>query len=186
MVPSEMDSHMATQDDNAGQNNTGSTEGNPPVPPSTPTQEELAAERDKWKALSRQNEANYNSARTELQQLQTEREAAVEAARTEGRTSALGEVANELVTAELRLQAAAVGSELPDLQFLDLNRFKGDDSRPNAEAVKSFIESLPKQGNSGAGFPHIAGAGHNKGGNGEFTSVNPSELADYISGGSFL
>lgn len=186
MVPSEMDSRMTTQDDNAGQNANGSTEGNPPAPPAVPTQEELIAERDKWKALSKTNEKRWNDTSAELQQLQTEREAAIEAARTEGRTSALGEVANELVTAELRLQAASVGSELPDLQFLDLNRFKGDDSRPNAEAVKSFIESLPKKGNSGAGFPQIAGAGHNKGGNGEFTSVNPSELADYISGGSFL
>jgi len=182
-----MESSMTTQDDNASQTGTGSTEGNPPAPESAPTQEELIADRDKWKALSRQNESNFNSARTELQQLQTSQQAAIEAARSEGRTSALDEVSTELVTAELRLQALTIGAELPDLQFLDLSRFKGDDERPNEDAVKSFIESLPKpQSNSRAGFPPLAGAGHNKGGNGDFTSKNPSELADYIAGGAFL
>ncbi|MER6102392.1 hypothetical protein ABT115_08695 [Streptomyces sp. NPDC001832] len=176
---------MPTQDDNAGQQG---NEGNPQTPPAGPTLEEVIADRDRWKALSRQNETNYNTSRTELQQLQTDQQAAIEAARTEGRTSALGEVSTELVTAELRLQAVGAGAELPDLSFLDLSRFTGDDSRPNGEAVKSFIESLPKkQANSGAGFPQIAGAGHNKGGNGgEFSSINPNDLADYIAGGAFL
>jgi hypothetical protein len=178
-----MEQRMTTQDDNAGQ--TGN-EGNPPTPPTGPTLEEVIADRDRWKALSRQNETNYNTSRTELQQLQTEQQAAIEAARTEGRTSALGEVSTELVSAELRLQAVGAGAELPDLSFLDLNRFTGEDSRPDTDAVKSFIESLPKQANSGTGFPQIAGAGHNKGGNGEFTSINPSDLADYIAGGAFL
>ncbi|MFI5877540.1 hypothetical protein ACIBAH_34925 [Streptomyces sp. NPDC051445] len=135
--------------------------------------------------LSRQNETNYNSTRTELQQLQAAQEAALETARTEGRTSALGEVATELVTAELRLQAVTAQVELPDLKFLDLTQFKGENERPSADAVKSFIESLPKQA-SGSGFPPLAGAGHNKGGGTSFTSTDPSELADYISGGSFI
>ncbi|MFI8815728.1 MULTISPECIES: hypothetical protein [unclassified Streptomyces] len=174
---------MTTQDDNAGQ---PGNEGVPPAPTAGPTLEDVIADRDRWKALSRQNETNFNASRTELQQLQTTQQAAVEAARTEGRNSTLGEVSTELVTAELRLQAVGVGAELPDLSFLDLNRFTGEDSRPNPDAVKSFIESLPKQVSSGSGFPPIAGAGHNKGGNGDFSSTSPSELADYIAGGSFL
>ncbi|MET8839697.1 hypothetical protein ABZW67_06315 [Streptomyces rubiginosohelvolus] len=174
---------MTTQDDNAAP---AGAEGNPPASTAGLTLEEVIADRDRWKALSRQNETNFNGARTELQQLQTAQQAAIEAARTEGRTSALGEVSTELVTAELRLQAVGVGAELPDLSFLDLNRFTGEDSRPNPDAVKSFIESLPKQVSSGSGFPPIAGAGHNKGGNGDFSSTNPSELADYIASGSFL
>ncbi len=175
---------MTTQDDNGNQ---PGNEGNPPNPPAGPTLEEVTADRDRWKALSRQNETNYNTSRTELQQFQTAQEAALEAAKTEGRTSALEEVSTELVTAELRLQAVGAGAELPDLSFLDLTRFTGDDKRPNSDAVKSFIESLPKQGNSGSGFPFVAGAGHNKGGsNGEFSSTNPNDLADYIAGGAFL
>jgi hypothetical protein len=183
-----MESHMTTQNE-PGQQGTTSTEGNPPVtppaPPATPTVEELTTDRDRWKALSRQNETNYNTTRTELQQLQAAQQAAIEAAKTEGRTSALGEVSTELVTAELRLQAVTLGAELPDLKFLDLAQFKGENERPNADAVKQFIESLPKQ-NSGSGFPHLAGAGHNRGGTGKFTSNDPNELADFISGGSFL
>ncbi|MFJ8699457.1 hypothetical protein [Streptomyces ardesiacus] len=179
---------MTTQQ-NDGQPGT-TTEGNPPVtppaPPAGPTVEQLQADVDRWKALSRQNEQNYNSTRTELQQLQEAQQAAIEAAKNEGRTSALGEVSQELVTAELRLQAVSAGAELPDLQFLDLNRFQGDDSRPNGEAIKSFIESLPKGQNSGSGFPQLAGAGHNREGGSEFKSFDPSELADFISGGSFI
>ncbi|MFE2075199.1 hypothetical protein [Streptomyces misionensis] len=185
---------MTTQND--GQ--PGTTEGNPPVtppvappanppaPPATPTLEQLQADVDRWKALSRQNETNYNQTRTELQKLQDAQEAAVKAAKDEGRTSALGEVSKELVTAELRLQAVSAGAELPDLKFLDLDQFKGDDARPNSDSVKAFIESLPKAG-SGSGFPQIAGAGHNRGGgDGKFSSLNPKELADYIAGDSFL
>ncbi|MEV5883100.1 hypothetical protein AB0L74_10335 [Streptomyces sp. NPDC052020] len=181
---------MTTQSDDNGQmSETGSTGGNvtpPPAPPTGPTLEEVIADRDKWKALSRQNETNYNATRTELQQLQEAQQAAIEAAKNEARTSVLGEVSQDLVTAELRLQAAAAGADLPDLQFLDLNRFQGDDARPNADAIASFIESLPKGRNSGAGFPQIAGAGHNREGGSEFKSFDPSELADFISGGSFL
>jgi hypothetical protein len=190
-----MESHMTTQNNEStpGQPGSTSSEGNPPTtpqtpptPPATPTVEELAADRDRWKALSRQNETNYNATRTELQQVQADREAAIEAARTEGRTSALGEVSTELVTAELQLQALSQRAELPDLSFLDLTRFKGENERPNRDAVKAFIESLPKQA-PGSDFPHLAGAGHNKGGNGgSFTSTDPAELADYISGGSFF
>ncbi|MEU6765896.1 hypothetical protein ABZ916_25690 [Streptomyces sp. NPDC046853] len=175
---------MTTQDDNGNQSG---DEGNPPNPPTGPTLEEVTADRDKWKALSKTNEKRWTDTSSELQQLQTTQQTAIEAAKSEGRTSALEEVSTELVTAELRLQAAGIGAELPDLSFLDLSRFTGEDQRPNSDAVKSFIESLPKAGNSGSGFPFVAGAGHNKGGNGsEFTSTNPSDLADYIAGGSFL
>ncbi|MFJ9234376.1 hypothetical protein ACIRJ3_05250 [Streptomyces anulatus] len=175
---------MTTQDDNVNQ---PGDEGNPPNHSTGPTLEEVTADRDRWKALSRQNETNFNASRTELQQLQTTQEAALETARTEGRTSALGEVSTELVTAELRLQAVGAGAELPDLSFLDLSRFTGENARPDTDAVKSFIESLPKQVGTGSGFPQLAGAGHNKqGSNGDFASTNPSELADYIASGSFL
>lgn len=177
---------MTTQNDAPGQPGTDDTQGTPPpAPPAVPNVDEVVADRDRWKALSRQNETNYNQTRTELQQLQAAQQAAVEAARTDGRTSALGEVSQELVTAELRLQAVTAGAELPDLKYLDLNQFQGEDARPNVDAVKSFIESLPKP-NAAGGFPHLAGAGHNRGADGKFTSLDPSELADFISGGNFL
>jgi hypothetical protein len=181
---------MTTQDDGAGQTSNTSTEGNAPVtppaaPPATPTLDEVIADRDRWKAMSKTNEKRWNDTSAELQQLQAAQQTAVEAARTEGRTSALGEVSTELVTAELQLQAVKAGAELPDLLYLDLTRFTGDDKRPNADAVKSFIESLPSKA-SGSEFPHLAGAGHNRGGSADFTSNDPNELADFIAGGSFL
>ncbi|MEU9404769.1 hypothetical protein AB0E08_03550 [Streptomyces sp. NPDC048281] len=186
---------MTTQNDDkySGQSGNQTDGGNapatPPVapvtPPATPTVAQLQADVDRWKVLSRQNETNYNTARTELQRARDTQAQALEAAKNEGRTSALGEVSAELVTSELQLQALSAGAELPDLSFLDLSRFKGDDQRPNKDAVKAFVESLPKA-NSGPGFPPLAGAGHNRGGNADFTSLNPSELADYIAGGSFL
>lgn len=183
---------MTTQNDGAG--DTQKPEGNPPVtvpatppvtPPASPTLEEVTADRDRWKALSRQNEGNFNATRTELQQLQAAQEAALETARTEGRTSALGEVSTELVTAELQLQALKAGADLPDVQYLDLSRFAGDDKRPNPDAVKAFVESLPSKA-SGPTFPSLAGAGHNRDSGGKFASTNPTELADYIAGGTFL
>ncbi|MFC8099431.1 hypothetical protein [Streptomyces sp. NPDC057363] len=182
---------MTTQNEDGTKTEEAKNEGNPQSTSQTgastgPTLEEVIADRDKWKNLSRQNESNYNTTRTELQKLQEAQNAAVEAAKTEGRTSALGEVSKDLVTKELQLQAALTGAELPGLDFLDLDRFKGDDARPSAEAVKTFIESLPKGKNSGSGFPHLEGAGHNRGGTSDFTSTDPNELADFISGGSFL
>lgn len=181
-----MESRMTTQNDDNGQTTENGSTGGNVTPPTGPTLEEVIADRDRWKSLSRQNESNYNSTRTELQKLQEDQQAAIEAAKNEGRTAALGEVSQDLVTAELRLQAVSAGAELPDLQFLDLNRFQGDDSRPNADAIKSFIESLPKGQSSGSGFPQLAGAGHNREGGSEFKSFDPSELADFISGGSFI
>jgi hypothetical protein len=185
-MPTQNEENTGQPGSTSSEGNPASTPPNPPVPPTAPTVEELITDRDRWKALSRQNETNYNTARTELQTVQAAQQAAIEAAKTEGRTSALGEVSSELVTAELRLQAVAVGAELPDLSFLDLTRFTGDDSRPKADAVKAFIESLPKQQSPAPGFPQIAGAGHNRGGDGKFSSLNPSDLADYIAGNSFL
>ncbi|MFD5689625.1 hypothetical protein [Streptomyces rubiginosohelvolus] len=174
---------MTTQDDNSNQ---PGDESNSPNSSAGPTLEEVTADRDRWKTLSRQNETNYNSTRTELHQLQESQQAALETAKSEGRASALEEISTDLVTAELRLQAAGAGAELPNLSFLDLSRFTGDDKRPNPDAVKSFIESLPKQVSSGSAFPQIAGASHNKGANSEFSSINPDDLADYIAGGVFL
>ncbi|WP_416972547.1 hypothetical protein [Streptomyces sp. 4F14] len=166
---------------------TGSTEGNPAETSPGLTLEELTADRDRWKAMSLQNETNYNSARTELQELQTAQEAALEAARGEARTAALGEVSTELVTAELRLQAQSAGRELPDLKYLDYSRFKGEHDRPDTEAVKAFVEAL-KPTDFADEFPDLIGGGHNKGGNGQsvLTTNDPTALADYIAGDTFI
>lgn len=148
---------------------------------------ELTADRDKWKAMSRQNEDNFKTTSKKLEELErsqmTDAEKAIEAARTEGRTSALSEVGNELVNAEMAIQALSAGVKLPDVQYLNMTSFLGEDGRPNKEAVKTFVESLPKAQDE---FPDLHGASKQTGGAPTIESMDPSELADLISDGGFI
>ncbi|MFD5308308.1 hypothetical protein [Streptomyces ardesiacus] len=148
---------------------------------------ELTAERDKWKALSKKNEDNYKAVSKERDDLKasqmTEAEKAIEAARTEGRNSALSEVGTDLVSAEMAVQAAAAGVTLPPAEYLNVSKFLGEDGRPNKDAVKSFVESLPK---AKAEFPNLQGAGKQTGGVPQTTSMDPKELADFITDGSIF
>jgi hypothetical protein len=111
----------------------------------------LEAERQsvtKWKGLSRTNEDRWKEVSQERDQLKqaslTDSEKAIEQARQEARNAALSEVGTDLVSAEIRAQAAKAQVQLPDTQFLNLNSFLGSDGRPNAEAITSFVSSLPK------------------------------------------
>lgn len=148
---------------------------------------ELTADRDKWQALSRKNEDNFKAASKERDELKssqmTDAEKALEEARTEGRNSALSEVGMDLVNAEMAIQAATAGVALPDTQYLNMKGFLGENGRPNKEAVKTFVESLPKAKEE---FPNLQGAGKQSGGVSEVTTMDPSELADLISDGSFI
>ncbi|MFE8916873.1 hypothetical protein [Streptomyces globisporus] len=102
----------------------------------------------KWKGLSRTNEDRWKEVSQERDQLKqatlTDSEKAIEQARQEARNAALSEVGTDLVSAEIRVQATAAGVQLPDPQFLNLNSFLGSDGRPNAEAIQTFVSSLPK------------------------------------------
>lgn len=128
--------------------NQPSTEVQPPAGESAPTIESLQADVDKWKALSRTNEKRWNDASSELDTLRqsqmSDAEKAIEAAKAEGRTSALAEVGTRLVEAELRAQAASAGAELPSADFLNLNRFLSSDGSVDTDAVNTFVSSLPK------------------------------------------
>lgn len=113
-----------------------------------PSVEELIAERDKWKALSRQNEERWKQASRERDELKqasmTEAEKALEQAKQEARSSALAEVGQRLVEAELRSAAATAGVQLPPTEFINTSSLVGDDGLPNMDRVKAFVESLPK------------------------------------------
>jgi hypothetical protein len=164
------------------------TDSEKPDSPPAPTVESLQAEVDKWKALSRTNEKRWNEASTELdtfrQSQMTEQEKAIEAAKTEARNAALSEVGTSLVEAEIRAQAASAGVTVPT-EYLDLNRFLGENGRADADKVKSFISSLPKP-TASPEFPQLMGAGHHKAGGNDISTMDPNELADIIAGGSFL
>jgi len=148
---------------------------------------ELTADRDKWKALSRQNEDKWKTASEERDKLKesqmTEAERAIEAAKQEARKAALSEVGTDLVKAELAVQAATAKVALPDLRYVDVKQFLGEDGRPSADAVKTFVESLPK---ASPEFPELQGAGKQTGGAPEITTMDPNELADLITGGSII
>jgi flagellar hook-basal body complex protein FliE len=150
----------------------------------------LAEERTntaKWKGLSRQNEKKYEDVSKERDDLKasqmTDAEKAIEAARTEGRNSALSEVGTDLVSAEMALQAATAGVNLPDAKYLNISQFLGDDGRPNKDAIKSFVGELPKAKEE---FPDLQGAGRQTGGAPQIDSMDPNELADLIADGSFI
>ncbi|WP_371665988.1 hypothetical protein OG306_33205 [Streptomyces sp. NBC_01241] len=167
------------------------TEEKPEIKPEEKTPEELIAEltadRDKWKTLSRSNEDKYKTASQERDELKTaqmtDAEKALADARTEGRNSALSEVGLDLVNAEMAIQAATTGVQLPDTKFLNMTGFLGEDGRPNKEAVKSFVESLPKAKEE---FPNLQGAGKQSNGAPTIESMDPTELADLISDGNYI
>lgn len=162
------------------------TETSPPDKTPEEIIAELTAERDKWKAFSRQNEDKYKAASQERDRLKeaqmTEAEKALEQARAEGRNSALSELGTELAQAEMAAAAAKTGAQLPDTQYLNIGSFLGADGRPNKEAIEAFVSSLPKP----SPFPPIQGAGTSGAGSDSFTSMDPDELANYISGGSYI
>lgn len=141
----------------------------------------------RWKAMSKKNEDNFKAASKERDDLKassmTDAEKALEQARTEGRNSALSEVGTDLVNAEMAIQAVAAGVTLPPAEYLNVSKFLGDDGRPNKDAVKSFVESLPK---AKAEFAPLQGAGKQTGGAPEINSMDPKELADFITDGSIF
>jgi hypothetical protein len=107
---------------------------------------------EKWKNLSRTNEKRWNDTSAELQKLKdasmTDAEKAIEKAKEEARNAALSEVGTRLVDAELRVQAATAGVTLPSPEFLNTSAFLGADGVVNTEAIKAFVESLPKPSNA--------------------------------------
>ncbi|MFF1908629.1 hypothetical protein [Kitasatospora sp. NPDC058218] len=160
---------------------------NPATPPVTPPADP-AAEAEKWKALSRQNEQRWKTASKELDDLKaanmTDQEKALADARAEGRQSALSEVGTSLVQAEIRAQAAAAGVTVPT-EYLDLGRFLADDGKADADKVKGLIESMPKPFTEPK-FPDLQGGGYHRGNGSTVTSMDPNELADLIAGGRFI
>ena len=144
----------------------------PPVE-TTATVEELAAEVEKWQALSRKNEerAKANAkAQKELDALKlasmTEQEQAVEAARIEARTETLREVGETRVGDAFRVAAAGKQVDVEEiLDGINLAKFLGDDGQPNAEAITQWVEKIapPVAEEAPAGFPDL-GQGARAGG----------------------
>ena len=107
------------------------------------------AECEKWKTLSRKNEAAYKNAAAELKKLRqasmSEAERAIEQARQEARNATLQEFGARLAEAEIRAAAASAGKKIPDdfSEFINLSRFVGENGFPDADAISTFVNSLP-------------------------------------------
>ncbi|MCF3100958.1 hypothetical protein IPZ58_05130 [Streptomyces roseoverticillatus] len=97
---------------------------------------EIGTLRSRYQALSEELEAVRKTGAAEA-------EAAVEAARQEGRTSAMAEISHQLVHAELRAHAAVAGVELPAQDFLRLDAFVGEGGAPDSGRISDFVSSLP-------------------------------------------
>jgi hypothetical protein len=154
-----------------------------------PTVESLQVEVDKWKTLSRTNEKRWNDASAELDRIRRSQvpdaEEALEAARAEARSAALSEIGPKLADAELRAHAAKTGVELPSAEYLNLGVFVADDGSVNADAIGAFVSSLPKPATAPE-FMQGLGLGRTGSAGSDISTMDPTELADLIAGGSFI
>jgi hypothetical protein len=150
----------------------------------TPTVESLQIEVDKWKSLSRTNEQRWKDASAERdsfkQASMTDAEKALDAARAEGRNSALSEVGTRLAEAELRALAASAGVDLPPADFLNMSRFVSD-GQVNADALSEFVSSLPKRESSPAfrqdiGLGRQGSPGANQLTRADLSNMTPAEI----------
>lgn len=123
---------------------------------------EAAQDAEKWKALSRKNEAAAKKAMAELAKLKTdgqsEAEKAIAKAKDEGKAEATTSANARIVKAEVR--AIAAGKIDPNLaiKLLDLDQFEvGDDGEVDEKAITKAIGDLLKQ------HPALAANGIGKG-----------------------
>lgn len=113
------------------------------------------AESRKWEARAKKDadkaKANAKAAQELVefkQQSMSEAEKAIDAARAEGRTSALAEAGGKLAAAEIRAVAAG---RMDDEQVaelvgsLDLSKFLTETGNVNAEAVTAFVGRIAPQ-----------------------------------------
>jgi hypothetical protein len=105
-------------------------------------------EADRWRHHSRTNEGKLKAALKELDEIRqsqmSDQEKALEAARAEGRNSAVAEFGKDLTFAQITAEAAKAGVALPEgvTGFIDTSRLVGDDGRPNSDAISAFVNSF--------------------------------------------
>jgi hypothetical protein len=113
--------------------------------------EQLKAELDKWKSLSRKNEtqakANLAAAR-ELEEIKksqlTDTEKLIEQTRSETALAIRKEFAQKLVDAELKNQLGSRQIDAGALLTFDKNSFIADDGNIDQEAIQSWVEAHSK------------------------------------------
>lgn len=135
-------------DDNTGTTTGTDTTTTDTTVTDTETVESLIKDRDKWKGLSRKHEDSWKTSSKELDTLRaaqmTDSEKAIEAAKAEGRSSALSELGSQLATARLETAAATAGVKLPEglTAMLNTSSLIGADGLPNTEAINALVGSF--------------------------------------------
>lgn len=114
--------------------------------------EQLKAEVDKWKSLSRKNEqqAKANSAAAkELEEIRksqlTETERLIEQAKTETAQSIRREFATKLIDAELKAHLSGRVVDSGALLTFDKSAFLTEDGNIDSEAIQSWVEAHSKE-----------------------------------------
>jgi wobble nucleotide-excising tRNase len=114
--------------------------------------EQLKAEVDKWKSLSRKNEQQAKSnmaAAKELEDIRksqlTETEKLIEQTRTETAQSVRKEFATKLVDAELKAHLSGRVVDSNALLSFEKSAFITDDGNIDSEAIQSWVEAHSKE-----------------------------------------
>lgn len=106
------------------------------------------AEADKWKAMSRKHETNWQTASKERDELKTatmtDAEKAIEAARAEGKTEALTEMQKRIGAAELKAAAGNAQVALPDslISIMDTSSVINADGSANTDLINQILSGL--------------------------------------------
>lgn len=112
--------------------------------------EDLAKEVEKWKTLSKQNEARAKAnadAAKRLQELErqnmSEMEAAIDKARTETRAEVSSQFGSKLATEALRAAAAGRVADVDALlEGIDASKFLGEDGDPDRDAITAWVDRI--------------------------------------------
>lgn len=124
-----------------------------PAEQKPPSVEELQAKLDevtkearKWETRSKENHQAKTELEKQRQAAMTDAERAIEEAKTAARQEAATTYGKRLATSEIRATAADAGADLAGVfDYLDLGRFVGEDGEPDAKAIKTFVDGLPKK-----------------------------------------
>lgn len=130
--------------------NINPTEQAPPKPTEQNTDKDIdwQKEAEKWKALSRKHEGNWQAASKERDEIKTahmsDADKAIAEARASARSETLSEVRGQLGEAELKAAAGTAGVALPESlsALLDTSRLINEDGSTNTELISQIVGSF--------------------------------------------
>lgn len=143
--------------------------------------DELSADRDKWKTLSREHENKGKKTEKDFEDFkgrhQSDAEKAIDDAKKAGRAEALSETGSRLVDAEVRVAAAGRNVDVDALlEGLDRSRFIDDAGEPKKADITAWIDKVapkPEGGSADPSKPRVPDLGQGARGGGQALHDNP-------------